>query len=347
MERGHRNHGIKIRVRTPSGLLVGELDGVDGGTIDFSAAASVKGSGSMTVRDVGQTVDWVSDLFQPVYIVDGIEYPLGVFVASVPTDDWDDEGRVWDVELMDRTSILDRSALETSLSIPAGANVVDSVTAVIGMAGIDPGAITPSTHTLRGNLVWEAGTTLLKVVNELLDSVNFFSLYCDGDGRFQVAPYVEPSRRAVRVNFVDGANCTYTPKWKGEQDIYSIPNRVIAVTASSADEPALTAVARNENPESPFSFQGRGRWVDEVIADVEAADQATLNAYVARRLVELSSATATREITHLFEDLAVNDAVRFTHSPAGVDARHVVTNISVPLNEVGLVKTTLREVAEV
>lgn len=346
-----RNHQVTVKLFTRQGTPLGDLEGVLGGQIDASAYATVKSTGSLTVKDVGQIVDgqWSQYRVQPIYTVNGEETPLGVFLPSTTTDDWDDTTRTWTVELADKTSILDGTVLGEFYTVPAGSNVVSTVKALIERSGEAAGAITPSTQTTLGTLTFEPKDTLLSVINDLLGAANFFSLWCDGEGQYQVTPATSVTARPITAEFVDGRDGTalYKPGFSREQDMNSIPNRVIAISSSDADEPAMTARAENRNPDSPFSFDTLGYWIDHVEENVETTSQEALQQYAQRRLESLSSAVANIEITHWFEPLIFNNAVRFRSQPARIDGRYTVSKYSIPLTELGLMKTTLREVVQV
>lgn len=272
---------------------------------------------------------------------------MGVFLPTSPETAWDDHFTTQTVDLLDKLAILDQAVTPTMLSIPAGTNLTDAVTAVIEMSGEPAGAVNPSDQTTRTDTTWEPGTTLLRVVNDLLESANYFSLWCDGWGRYQITPYVDTKSRPIVAEWEEGENATFTPDFDHLEDIYTVPNRVICVSQATGDEEALVSVAENTNPQSPYSFQARGRWIDHVEENVETTGQTALNDYAARRLQELSSAMSTVTITHLYRPFNLNDAATFASHRAGITGRHVITKYSIPWSETGLTTTTLRKVVEV
>lgn len=344
-----RNHKVTVRLltrkETPSGDLVGFLDG----SVEGSAYASVKTGGRMVVRDTGQVTDWAQYRVQPVYSVGGVEYPLGVFLPSKAKDSWDDLARTWDITLADKTSILDRTQLTAFHVVPAGSNVVDAVRTLIGLSGEPAGALTPSDQTTRGTITFEPTTTLLKAINDLLTAANFFSLWCDGNGQYQVTPSTAVTARPIVAEFVDGEDGTalYSPVFSREQNIQDIPNRFTAVSSSTGDLPALIGVAENRNPDSPFSFDRLGLWVDDSEENVETTSQAAINEYAKNRLESLSGAVANIVFEHYYEPITFNNAIRFRSLPAQLDGRYTISNYSIPLNETDLMSTTAREVVDV
>lgn len=345
---GNRSSRVRVdvltRLEAPKGTLAGEI----GGSVDYTTHAAVKGGGRLSVVDVGQVVDWLNDRVRPVLIVEGIgETPLGVFMAAEAPEAWGGTGRTVTVGLVDKLSILDQDAVDTTYALAAGQVITTAVATLISSTGETNMAITPSPAVLSGPLVWDPGTTKLQIVNDLLAAANYFSLFCDGTGQYRAEPYVRPAARAIVAELVDGPTAMYLPALTRDVDIYAIPNKFIAVGVGDSVTPALVSTATNEDPSSPYSFPSRGRWIVRTDTGVEAANQSTLDAYAQRRLIELTSPTSSVEIEHAYvPGLAINDAVRFRRVPAGIDARHVVSRTETPLDPTALVKTTLTQVVD-
>ena len=345
----NRTTTIRVELLTAVEAPAGTLDGVRGGSVVYTSAKSVHGSASLTVADNGQSVDWLTARIRPVVTIAGYgDTALGVFLAAEAPESWGDTGRVWAIKLLDKCTILDQDAVDEAYALAAGAVVTDEVVTLIESTGETNIAVTPSSATLVNPLVWPAGTTKLQIVNDLLSTINYFSLFCNGDGQFRGEPYVKPASRPVVWSFLDGSDCIYLPGLTKDVDLFAIPNKVIAITQGDGDTAALTSTATNTDPASPYSTVSRGRTITYVVAGVEAADQATLDDFAERRLIELTTPTASIEIQHAFvPDLAFNRAVQFRRTPAGIDARHVVSKTEISLDPTALAKSTLTEVVDI
>jgi hypothetical protein len=334
---------------TRAEAALGNLDGVEGGEVDFTSSASVHSGGALDIVDNGQSVDWLNDRVRPVVIIDGLpEIRLGMFVFSEAPEEWGDTGRSWSVKLLDKTSILDTDAVDETYALAAGTVITTAVTTLITSTGETNLAVTPSAATLSGPLVWPANTTKLKIVNDLLAAAGYFSLHCNGDGQFIAKPYVRPAARPIRYEFLDGDQAIYSPDFVKDVDLHGIPNKFIAVGQGDAATAALTSTATNTDPTSPYSYPSRGNtWYSKGATGVEAASQAILDDYARRRLIELTSPTSSIDVAHMMvPDLTFNDAVRLRRVPAGVDARHVVTKMVVTFDATALVKSSLQEVVD-
>jgi hypothetical protein len=75
-----------------------------------------------------------------------------------------------------------------------------------------------------------------------------------------------------------------------------------------------------------------------------AAITTFLNNRARATLVQMSAVQAQVEVEHLPIPVRVSDVIRFSHTQAGIDARHVITKISLDTTALGMMKTTLQEV---
>lgn len=321
----------------------------------------------MLVVTVGQQqiVDWLDVRIRPMIRIQrlgggddpaGRLVPAGVFLCAAPVENWEATGLKREVELTDKLSILDQdiasgdSVVITAYSAPAGANVITLVQGLIGETGERYPAIQPDTVTLASPMVWDIGTTRLKIINDLLDAGGYFSLFCDGWGQYQTIPYVQPSDREPVYEsiapFSDGPDSLMDPAWTHDRNIYSIPNRYLVVGQGDGTTPALTSTATNTDPNSPYSFASRGRWITQVEVGVEAATQSTLDSIARARLSDATSVTNQITLDHVFlPDLHVNSVVHFVNPDSGLDIFCYVVNTTIPLDPTKLCTTTMRVVA--
>jgi hypothetical protein len=341
---GNRNTKYYLDILDDNDVWISRLDGVTDGSLDFVANAMVKGGGSLTVRDVSQSVDWLNQRFRPTMAIQGLpEQPLGVFVVSEAPESWD-SGRSWAVKLLDKSSILDQDIITTTYTVAAGSVITDAIITIIDGVGLTRN-IVASSKTLVGSMVWLPGTSKLRIINDLLGVLNYFSLYMAYDGTLIGEPYVLPQSRPIAYEFLDGVNAIYQASFNRDYDIWKIPNRVVITGQGDGTTAALTSSIDNTSTSSPYSIANRGRVIGYTEEGVEAADQATLDAYARRRLNELTTPTSGVEIAHApLPGLAVNNVVRFRRALAGIDATHTVSKTTITLKGDALAVSTLREV---
>ncbi|WP_195225958.1 hypothetical protein [Schaalia turicensis] len=344
----HRQAEYVVRLLDSQDQEIRVLDGVTGGAVTVSSATRLKASASLQITRTTEEIDWLSQRVRIDYKPTGTQgWPLGVFLLTSPTDSYSETGVSWDVELLSKLAILDESKTETTFSVSAGANLVDTVASLISVqakADARQVAITASSATALSAMTWDPGTPYLTIINDLLDAAGYWSLWCDGYGIFHVEPYVRPAQRPTVFDFIEGEESIHSASWSRDQDLAEVPNKVVLVGQGSDETPALVGVATNEDPNNPLSYTSRGRWIVYTEEGVEAADQTTLTKKARQVLIDKSTPSASLQIEHLPLDLQTNQAVSFVSQ--GHQARCVIQKIEYQLSPVALVKTTLREVVD-
>lgn len=308
---GPRIEDYWIELLDGSDNPVGTLDGVTSCKVEQKAGALIKGGGNVTLDDRGQALDWGTLRLRPWVFVNELAWPLGVYLAASPKEQHDEAGKHWDVPLLDKLAVLDQDAVTDTYSVDEGAVVTDEILALIQSAGEYRVAVTPSASTLASAMVWAPGTTKLAIVNDLLASINYWSLWVDRTGQYRVEPYRAPRSRKVVATFEAGETAIHSDVWSREQDLAAVPNRMILRTSGSGDAEGLVAVADDTDPASPFSYPSRGRWVAEVREGIEATDQATLDALAVRYLRDAASPVAKIATSHASVPIDLNAAILF------------------------------------
>lgn len=352
--------------------LVGYLDGVveGGASLSWQAAAAVKGGGNVKVTDLDapqpgfmsiRQVPLAAARIRPVLVIDGLpEIPLGVYLIAGAPEAWSETGRVLDLELLDRATVLDQDEIAESFTVDTATPILSAVGAVIASAGESIVVDATVTTVLSSPKVWEAGTTKLQIVNDLLEALNYSSLWVDPVGAFQATPYVLPVERSLAYELlngidrelVDGDESIYSQDWSRDRDQFRVPNKVIAVQAGNGTTPALVGEATNLDPESPFSYPSRGRWITKTLTGIDTPSGtdseiiAFLQSKARQSLIASSAVQATVTVKHLPVPIRVSNVMRFANVPAEIDARHVVTSIKLDANPLGLMQTELQEVID-
>lgn len=341
----HRQAEYVVRLLDEQDREIRVLDGVTGGSVSLSASTRLRASGQLSIRDTGEEIDWLSHRVRIDYEPVGVEpWPLGVFLLSTPQDAHSDAGRAWEVDLLGKLAVLDGDSTEQTLTVPAGANLVEAAQQLIRDAGETRLAVTPSAASASSEMVWDPGTSVLTIVNDLLDAAGYWACFTDGSGVVHLEPYVRPAARARIFDFIEGETAIHSAEWTRDQDLAAVPNRVVLVGQGEEEKPALVGVATNEDHESRFSRQRRGRWITVSETGVEAADQETITALARRRLIDASTPQATLLVSHMPMPLMPNDVGRFASQ--GTDASVVLQSVSYRLDPTELCQSNLQEVVD-
>lgn len=345
---GHRTTEYRWDLLNLSDATVGTLEGVEGARLEWSVAREIRGSGAL--QWAGLTIpDWTQVRLQPwVTITDPAgatqTWPLGVYIPTTPSVAWTSTSATAGVDLYDKLQILVDAKASASYALPQGTIIADAVRTLILGTGESRMVVADSSATLRSPMMWDPGTTVLRIVNDLLAAANFFSVWVDGWGYYRADPYVAPQSRGVAWSFIDDSSSIYAPGWTHDRDSFGVPNVVTLISRADGATPALTSTARNATPGDPLSVPSRGREVVEVETDVEAASQSVLDGLAARRLADLSRVSSSVQIQHAPIPLLLNDAVRFASTTAGLDVLGVVQSMTVDCDPGALMTSHIQEV---
>lgn len=301
------------------------------------------------------TIDFLSHRIKPYVRLlmnadteDYIEFAQGVFVPVTATPSTDENGIVsYEIEAMDLTQRLIDSTVDDRYFIAANAVVTTEVMGVLSAAGLSEYSVTSSTAQLPQSRDWEPGTPRFEIVKELLTSINYRWGF-DGEGKFYAEPWVDPVTRPAHFSYTTDKTSVINPKAAKTLDLYRVPNKVILVMSEPDRTTPLTSTAINNNPGSPTSYQNRGYFITEVIQNVQAPDQATLDDMAARLLFELSQVEETVDLeTAIMPFHGHSDTVAVEIDPLRVNDLYELVSWEYELDVNAAMKCRVRRIIQV
>ena len=308
---GHRRERYFVKLLNKNDEEIRILDTSSGGSINLDNAALIKGGGNITLTNE-TPINWEAHRIQPWFEIEGVgSWPLGVFIPTVPGRDVTSNSVIVTLDLHDKLMIMDEDSVDKYYNIGRNAVITTAINLLILSTGQTKIHLTPSTAVAKEAMVWAAGTSKLEIINYLLKYINYEPLSVDGYGVYQVKPYMLPSARPIIRTFQKGATAIHTSIWKQTQDIASIPNKVILLAEGSSEFEGLTGSSQITDPNSPYSYESRGRWVVHTETGIAAESPSAITELAKRRLVELMSPTSSIDISHAMVPLALGDTVRF------------------------------------
>jgi hypothetical protein len=239
---GDRKTRYRYEVLTKSYVSRGMLQGVQHGTrISYNYLAEIKRTGELTLREdppmvlANGEIKWssvdLSDFLKPYYqlkMYDGLwaSWSLGVFLMdSSKRSVAENTGAMRTIPIYDQMSILDRDTVGANFKIAAGAVYTEEIERVLTGAGIKKILITASTSVLPADRTWEEGTKKTVVINELLDSIGYGSIFFDAEGVATCKPYVLPFQRPIDFIYVDDERSILADEAEETLPLWEAPNR--------------------------------------------------------------------------------------------------------------------------
>lgn len=320
-------------------LLDGELDG--------SIHTALRWSGKITVLNSTPEGGWdrYRIAIHSTTTTDGVRHrhQLGTFIPA--TSMRPRPGQPAEIELYSSLLLLQDYCTTETVSVLPTLAILPSAWLFAYEAGVssDIGIGIPGLGPeMREAQVWPAGTPHLRIVNDLLATAGWTSADVTPTGWVTAEPWRAPSSRGVAHVFRAGPEALHTADWSEEQDVFSIPNRVVCHTAGG-EEPALSAFAEDLDPNSPTSIPSRGGRVVTLVEEHEAASQAALQAIADRRIATVTQRVRNITLRHLpVPGVSLNSVVQLVNDE--INERCVVTKQRVPLSSGGLVESNLRVV---
>ena len=269
-------------VRIRNGAAAGMVYALDGSapTLRMSDSAEIKTSLQLeAVYD--PAADWLSDRIRPELVIDGVTHPLGVFLPATVEYSEENGQKSVRIEAYDQCWIARDFAGTYITRLLANQTYLHAVGILLNDLGITSVLETPSTATLTQTRTdWDRGTSYLKIINQLLDELNYKPLWFNYQGVAILEPVSVPTAANIQ-HTLDSTEIRslLMPQITRKTDVFSAPNAWVCVCANPDKSADLVASSENRNPQSPLSIQRRGRRIYKFVKLNNTPGQAELQAY--------------------------------------------------------------------
>lgn len=184
-----------------------------------------------------------------------------------------------------------------------------------------PVKIGDNSPKLQQAIIAENNESNLTMIEKILDAINW-RIRILGDGKIEIVPYAED----IVDSFDSQDNDILEQSLSISYDWYAVPNVFRAVVDD------ISAVARDDDPNSPFSTVNRGRevWYEETNCYLNDGESAS--AYASRRLGELQRVSTIIQYDRRFKpDILLSDLVRINYPSVGITGRFFITSQTITL----------------
>ncbi len=283
-----------LYIADSSGRVTRDIsDYVANGTVTWDLSRDIPMTMSARILERG-IVSPYSDYMIPRLRVDytdgtSVESSLGFFSASLPRVTETPQQRTEDIDGRDLTWKLAVDALTAATSYASGANIISTVQTIIGTV-TSRYSIPSSSATLPEARSYEAGTSKLRLVNDLLLAAGYYPVFADKDGilrsmAFRALKSVTPAV-TYRAPATDNVRVLRSVDLEPIED--ALANRIVVIRDSSTDSP-YTKVVTNANASSPTSTATLGATITKVIRSGRLASNSAADSLATRLLEEAST----------------------------------------------------------
>lgn len=270
---------------------------------------------SMALRgdfvDPGPEVNFLTDRIRPEVVIDGVAYPLGIFLPAKVETVITETGHHLSIQAYDQSWLLQTSMTETISNFAKDSKYTDAIDSLLDAAGIPFSLITENDYIMpRLRQDWLPGTSHLTIINDLLEEMNYNHIWFDLNGFAIAAPDPDPQNAQVQhILSEDDVQSLLIRNASIGSDFYSTPN-VFIVCCSNFSRSSILATAVNNDMGSPVSVPRRGRRIISVRQVEEVPSQTVLQAIadkdMKRSMLRTESITVS---TGILPDFGINEAV--------------------------------------
>lgn len=291
-------------------------------TATFTRDSGVETLGSATI-DVAHSVGETYIRGYLKTIQNGIteKHALGTVLVQTPSSTFN--GKIMDVSMDAYTPLIELKEKSPPLgyTIRKGTRIMDAAYNIIrknARVPVNEVEITGESPTLQRDFVANTTDTWLSFVIDLIANAQY-ELGLDEFGHIMFLPIQDISSLRPVWTYDDGNSSILCPELTMNHDLYGIPNVVEVIY--SYGTVCKTAIAKNEDPNSPISIQNRGREIIYRDTEPNLAGYITdeqIQAYAERILRTMSTIEYTVNYTHAYCPVRIGDCVRLEYAKAGI-----------------------------
>lgn len=301
-----------------NGVCIGQAFALNKPSVKCDSDAEVKmsllGEFVLNIQDP----NWLKARIKPYLIIGGKESSLGEYLISQADDCTDKKGvKFWQIKGMDLGRIPQRSRTEKRVLFQAGQRYTDIVQSILLELGISRIIAIQSDATLKNDRAdWEIGTSWIKIINSLLEEINYQSLWFDTEGNARIQPHRQVDGTVIDHRYESGELSQIKPQVDISSDIYKAYNVFTAMVSSPEYEEPMIAVSVNDIPTSRISTVNIGRVQAPIEKLDDIANQEELQKYVDNLRFQSMCSTETISFRTALNQHQVKDIVSIHHPQA-------------------------------
>lgn len=293
---------------------------ITGGTISRSGGDLMEAA-DIDVTELPEGSDrWVRIYLDARQEDEGDRVAIFTGLLTAPSADWNGKRKSHRTECYSVLKPADDVLLQRGWYAPAGTNGA-ALAAELLSIGAAPVVYDDYAPTISETIVAEDGETNLSMARKIIDSIGW-RIRISGNGEIRVC--AKASEAAATFDALE--NDFVELQLSDRIDWFSCPNVFRAVSGD------LTAVARDDDPDSPFSTVSRGReiWAEETNCTLNLNEGIT--EYALRRLKEEQSPARTADYARRFHpELTVGDIVKLHYPAQNIDSDFRIVSQNIEL----------------
>lgn len=339
-------------------------DYVKSGKINIDFSKDIIGSANFVIKESDNNIpdiDYLTDLIKVWYNISGsgnsYRIPLGVFKLSSPTKDSNGVDVHRNVNALDLLYTLDQDKTTVASNFTAGTNVIDAVKSILDSVGTwVQYNIDDNTSTLSEDMTYQLGRSKLYIINGLLKAINYYPIWCSGNGVFKAIPWSE--LKSTTWDFYDNNESLYQKGIKYTLDYSDTYNKIIIVTnETNEDTDPITSELTFEDlgieNYISFSYTNLGFYKTKIF-NSEAVSQDYADARAMRELLKMLENEESINYKHAFITSRENDGLpyqgdcyNFENQLLNLNAVYKIEQMDFDLSTGSMVNSNIRRIISV
>ncbi len=291
-----------------------------GNSISFDNFSNCKRYGNIKLLGNDPDIDFINDRIK-IYItldngVTELTYPLGVYLLSSPIKKMVTKTIYsYSVDVYSKLQILIEDKVIERYVLKKDTTYTTTIKSLLSSAGLDISKVENSDETASRDIVFNAGTSKLDIINNLLEQINFYPVYTDFEGVPVCKPSTLDKNRTADYFYRINQDSIVDFGLTQDLDLFNVPN-VITRVVTNAETETLISTYKNYDESDPTSIPSRGREIDDYKEISDIPSQLSLDNFVqleAERLREVygevSFSTSLNPLHEFKECIEVNGEV--------------------------------------
>ena len=289
------------------------------GSVSRSDGA-LKESASLEMNTIPEGVEaWVRIYIDAAQGTDGERQAIFTGLMSTPANDWEGLRKSHSCECYSVLKPADDVRLKKGFYVPAGFNGAQAAADLL--KGYAPVEYADGAPCLASSIIAENNETQLTMAEKIIDAIGW-RIRISGDGTISIQPQDTEPRAYLDTLENDIVELDVTDT----RDYFSCPN---VFRATSGD---LTAIARDDDQDSPLSTISRGREVWKEETSCKLNENESIAQYAMRRLKEEQAPSHEASYVRRFlPDLTVGDAAGLNFPAQGISGTFRITSQKIDL----------------
>lgn len=339
-----RDRTVKFEymIRNQYNQTIGSLSNATG-SISFDSSQGIMRTCNLTAkRSELITLSSVDSRIVPYFCVlapngHWLKYPLGVFIIN-PSSILQNKTEYITVEGYDLAEIANAMKLTNTVTCQKNSIITSHISQRVSAIYTNYEIETDSNLKRPSDIEYEIGMTELDTINQMLNSINYYPMYFDENGKAICEPYEFPETRKIQLEYSADNQSILHDGIKRSTDLFKIPNKFVRYTNDS-DSPKLRSEYTVTDATIPSSTTARGRIITDVEAVSDIATQASLDSLTRRAAITKSQTTEELVFTTaIMPGHGYKNCIHVRCEEAGIDGKYIESSWEMDL-EVGGVMT--------